>query len=252
MSRGSTPRAAAASSSELTRPCRVTVCSMPVAARAAAPGRHRRRSCARTASPGPRHLRVARSPIRDGWRGVTAPVRPLVWNGLVVMHAGGPTHAAAASGGHGELRVDVGRPRAGRAQRRDRRLPAVRLDPRGPRPARVVRRRVRRARPRPHRGPDGQPVGLVGRPRRGRAAGDKGVVIGSHLDSRARRRCLRRPARRGQRPRRGRRAAGRGVRARPADRRRQLRRRGGRPVRRRLRRLAGHHRRADRRPGPQR
>ena len=66
---------------------------------------------------------------------------------------------------------------------------------------------------------------------------------------RARRRRVRRPARRGQRLRRDRRAAAPRVPPGPADRRGQLRRRGGRPVRRRLRRLPGDHRRADGRPG---
>ena len=64
----------------------------------------------------------------------------------------------------------------------DRRVPAVRLDPRGPHAARVVRRRgaargLDLARPRR------QPVGLVGRPRRRADGSTGGVAVGSHLDS---------------------------------------------------------------------
>ena len=110
---------------------------------------------------------------------------------------------------------------------------------RGRRAARVVRRRRRAARgldvdSRPRTATSG-PGGAT-RTRSGRTAG---VVTGCHLDSRAGRRRVRRPARRGLRARGARRAAGTRVRARPADRRRRLRRRGGRPVRRRLRRARG-------------
>ena len=115
---------------------------------------------------------------------------------------------------------------------------------RRPRAARVVRRRGGRARAGPGRGPDGQPVGLVGR---SRSVPGRGHRLAS--GQRARRRCVRRPAGRGQCLRRDRCAARPGVPARPADRRRQLRRRGGGPVRRRLRRLPGDHRRAARRTG---
>ena len=62
------------------------------------------------------------------------------------------------------LRSPVGRARRDRPPRPDRRLPPVRPHPRGPRPARVVRRRGHRPRTRPDPRPDGQPVGLVGRP----------------------------------------------------------------------------------------
>ena len=55
-----------------------------------------------------------------------------------------------------------GRDRCHRPRRPHRRLPSLRLDPRGPEHAGVVRAGVRGPRSGPGRGPDGQPVGLVG------------------------------------------------------------------------------------------
>ena len=134
----------------------------------------------------------------------------------------------------------------------DRRLPPVRLDPRGPRPARVVRRRVRR--PRVSTSPPdrtGNQWAWWGDPDRGRADGRprRRRRLAPRLG--ARRRGLRRPARCGLGARGGRRAARTPgfAPARPVGR-RLLRRRGGRPVRRRLRRLARHHRGARGRPRP--
>ena len=120
------------------------------------------------------------------------------------------------------------------------------MDARGRDAARVVRRRGGRPRAGPVERPRRQPVGVAGRPRRRRP----GLVARLAPRLGARRRRVRRPARRRVRLRRAGRPARRGIRPEPPDRRRQLRRRGGRPLRRRLRRIAHHHRRAGRRPGP--
>ena len=74
-------------------------------------------------------------------------------------------------------------------------LPAVRLDPRGPRPARVVRRESAARGSRLVDGPGGQPVGLVGRPRPGRRRPRRRHRLAPRLG--ARRRGVRRSARRG-------------------------------------------------------
>ena len=148
-------------------------------------------------------------------------------------------HERIASSGCGGDRADSA------ATAGHRRLPPLRPDPGGPRPARVVRRRGGRARPGPDHRPDGQPVGLVGRPGRARPASSPARIwtacpTAARTTGRsawsARFAALDLPARAG-------------IRAGPPDRHRQLRRRGRRPVRGRLRRLPGDHRRDDGRPG---
>ena len=99
-----------------------------------------------------------------------------------------------------------------RAAPRHRRLPPLRLDPGGRRPAGVVRRRGGRARAGPRRRPGRQPLGLVGRSRPRRPG--RRPRLPPRLG--ARRRRLRRPARRRVRARRRRRAAGPRASSRPA------------------------------------
>ena len=137
---------------------------------------------------------------------------------------------------------------AGRAAPRHRRLPPVRLDPRGRRPARVVRRRGRRARAGRRRRPGTATCGRGGATRtRPRRRAGRRHRLAPRL--RAGRRRVRRPARRGLAPSPRRRAARARVHARPGRSASPVRRRGGRPVRRRLRRVPADHRRARRRPG---
>ena len=101
-------------------------------------------------------------------------------------------------------------------------------------PARVVRRRGGRAGARSRGRPGRQPVGVVGRPGRVRTGCRRRLAPGLG----ARRRRLRRAARRGERAAHDRCAARSRIAAVPAGRRRELRRRGRRAVRRRLRRVA--------------
>ena len=173
------------------------------------------------------------------------------------LQQGGP----AARGAHCES-THLRRRRDGRFDRmwadlagsggiRHRRLPPLRLDPRGRRPARVVRRRGgRRAGWTSSTDRAGNQWAWWGDPGRATAPG---VVARLPPRLGARRRRVRRPARRRVRasPRSTRCGRGGFAPARPVGV-AVLRRRGGRPVRRRLRRLAADHRRAGRRPGPRR
>ena len=170
MSRGSTPRAAAPprGSPPARAGSRRSRCRMPSARPSRAP-HHSRSSPQRRAEPNvwaPRQSPGTCDPTGPSRRGQMDPCPRR-------RCTAGPPPASGACGA-------TSRRSAATAHRR---LPPLRLDPRGRRPAGVVRRRVRRPRARPHHRPEGQPVGLVGRPgcRRGRR--DPGVVIGSHLDS---------------------------------------------------------------------
>ena len=241
MSRGSTPRAAAASASEPTRPWRVTVYAIPDAVSAA-----------------------DRALLTSAGHGVSVgPPDLSVWSAETITRSCGP-HGTPARGqmdpcpsrqerrGRFGVPADVARPRGPRAwtrraggyhrfawTREDHDLREWFAGECAARGLDLVDR------------PDGQPVGLVGRPGRGRRR--RGPGRRHRLPPRlgARRRRLRRPAgRRRLRSPPSTSCAHDGFHPDAPRGRRQLRRRGGRPLRRRLRRLTGHHRRARCRPRP--
>ena len=130
---------------------------------------------------------------------------------------------------------------------RDGWLPPLRVDPDRPRPARVVRRRVR--------GAAGSTSSRTGRATSGRWWGDPDAARPGSSSARTSTASptaapsTARSASSAPSPP-STRCATAGVEPDRAARRRQLRRRGGRPLRRRLRRLPDHHRRPRRRPGP--
>ena len=241
MSRGSTPRAAAASASEPTRPCRVTVNSMPDAVsapdRAFLTTRGHRPSVGRgvrrlgdrdnhpvRASPPARPDTVQWTHVHDASsHGGAASGFRRMWHDLESLGPSTP-RAAATTGSPGPARTTTcasGSPAS--APSAASTSPTDRM---------------------------GNQWAWWGDPDAAVAAGDPGVVIGSHLDSVPDGGAFDGPlgvvgalaAVDQLRPRR--------LRPDPPGRGRQLRRRGGRPVRRRLRRLPGHHRRARGRPGP--